>query len=55
MAEKILVAFDFDHTLIDENSDVYVRKLAPDGKIPQHIKDKYRYIQVRSRIIIMYI
>ena len=43
MCEKILVAFDFDHTLIDDNSDLYVRKLAPGGKLPQYIKDQYRY------------
>ena len=42
MSEKILVVFDFDHTLIDDNSDLYVRKLAPGGKLPQYIKDKYR-------------
>lgn len=38
---KILVAFDFDHTVIDDNSDIYVSHLCPDGKIPQNIKDKY--------------
>lgn len=38
---KILVAFDFDHTIIDDNSDVYVSHLCPDGKIPQDIKEKY--------------
>ena len=41
MKEKILVTFDFDHTLIDDNSDLYVRKLAPNGKIPQEIKNLY--------------
>ena len=40
---KILVAFDFDHTLIDENSDLYVRKLAPNGIIPEEIKAKYSH------------
>lgn len=39
--EKILLAFDFDHTIIDENSDVYVNKLAPNGKIPHEIKQLY--------------
>lgn len=42
MPEKTLVAFDFDHTIIDENSDLYVRKLAPNGEIPKDIKDLYR-------------
>ena len=41
MSEKMLVAFDFDHTIIDDNSDLYVRKLAPNGKIPDHIKALY--------------
>ena len=41
MGRKILVAFDFDHTIIDGNSDIHVVKLAPDGKLPQHIKDMY--------------
>jgi pyridoxal phosphate phosphatase PHOSPHO2 len=36
-----LLAFDFDHTIIDENSDVYVNKLAPNGKIPPEIKQLY--------------
>jgi len=38
---KILVAFDFDHTIIDENSDLYVRKLAPGGTIPSEISQLY--------------
>ncbi|XP_062566127.1 pyridoxal phosphate phosphatase PHOSPHO2-like [Saccostrea cucullata] len=41
MTEKILFAFDFDHTVIDENSDLYCKRLAPDGKIPQEIEDTY--------------
>ena len=39
---NVLLAFDFDHTIIDGNSDITVRQLAPDGKIPQRIKDTYR-------------
>ena len=41
MSDKILFAFDFDHTVIDENSDLYCKRLAPDGKIPQEIEDTY--------------
>ncbi|ELU18039.1 hypothetical protein CAPTEDRAFT_111093 [Capitella teleta] len=41
MSNKRLIAFDFDHTLIDDNSDLYVRKLAPNGKIPQRIHDLF--------------
>lgn len=40
MSSKTLVAFDFDHTLIDDNSDIYVQKLAPNG-IPPEIKSQY--------------
>jgi len=39
--KKILVAFDFDHTIIDGNSDIEITHLCPDGKVPQDIKDKY--------------
>ena len=39
--DKILMVFDFDHSLIDENSDLYVIKLAPDGKLPEEIKNLY--------------
>lgn len=41
MAEKILFAFDFDHTVIDDNSDLYCKKLALNGKIPQEIEQTY--------------
>lgn len=39
--EKVLLAFDFDHTIIGDNSDTYIAKLAPGGKIPKEIKDLY--------------
>lgn len=38
MKDNILVAFDFDHTLIDDNSDVRVQSLAVDGYIPDKIR-----------------
>lgn len=41
MTGKLLLAFDFDHTMIDENSDLWVKKLAPGGELPQEIEDKY--------------
>ena len=40
--QKVLVAFDFDHTLIDNNSDTYINKLAPGHKIPEDVKSLYR-------------
>ena len=39
---KILVALDFDHTIIDANSDTCINRLAPDGKIPDELKELYR-------------
>lgn len=39
--KKILLAMDFDHTLIDENSDLWVKKLAPNGELPEHIEAQY--------------
>ena len=41
MKSKILVAFDFDNTIIDDNSDLYIKKLAPDGVIPPEIMSQY--------------
>jgi len=41
MKSKILLAFDFDHTMIEDNSDTHVQKLSPGGKIPDSMKDKY--------------
>lgn len=40
-SRKILVAFDFDHTIIDGNSDIEISHLCPGGKVPKEIKDKY--------------
>ncbi|XP_053650063.1 pyridoxal phosphate phosphatase PHOSPHO2 isoform X1 [Cherax quadricarinatus] len=39
---KVLLALDFDHTVIDNNSDTYIYKLAPDHKIPDDLKLLYR-------------
>lgn len=35
---KVLVAVDFDHTLVNCNSDLRVKSLAPDGNIPEDIE-----------------
>ena len=32
---RILAAFDFDHTLIELNTDAEVQKLSPRGKLPE--------------------
>ncbi|CAL1540032.1 unnamed protein product [Lymnaea stagnalis] len=39
--ERLLMVFDFDHSLVDENSDTYVTKLAPGGELPEEIKSLY--------------
>lgn len=39
--KKVLVIFDFDHTVIDANSDLHVQKLAPNGELPPEIKERY--------------
>jgi len=42
MQSKILLAFDFDHTVMEGNTDVIVQELAgPDG-IPEEIKSLYK-------------
>lgn len=40
-SEKILFVLDFDHAVIDDNSDLYCKRLAPGGKIPQEIEETY--------------
>ena len=40
--KKILLAFDFDHTIIDENTDTLIWNLAPDKHLPSEIKDQYQ-------------
>ena len=40
--KRVIIAFDFDHTLIDKNSDTYVLRLIPDGgQLPASIKKLY--------------
>uniref|UniRef100_A0A2C9JMV3 Pyridoxal phosphate phosphatase PHOSPHO2 n=1 Tax=Biomphalaria glabrata TaxID=6526 RepID=A0A2C9JMV3_BIOGL len=39
---RLLLVFDFDHSLIDENSDTYICKLAPGGTLPDEIKELYK-------------
>ena len=40
MAKK-LIAFDFDHTIVDLNTDLHVKKLAPNGKLPEEIEEMF--------------
>lgn len=39
---KFLLVFDFDHTIIDENSDTWIVRCAPDKKLPNGLQSSYR-------------
>lgn len=39
---KKLAVFDFDHTIIDENSDIVVRDIVPKEEIPASVKQLYK-------------
>lgn len=39
---KTLVVFDFDHTVIDENSDTWVIRCLPSRTLPDSVKNSYR-------------
>ncbi|KAG1679772.1 hypothetical protein FOA52_012683 [Chlamydomonas sp. UWO 241] len=39
---RVLVAFDFDHTVVDANSDTWVYKALPSGALPDDIKALYQ-------------
>ncbi|NWJ05677.1 PHOP2 phosphatase, partial [Crypturellus undulatus] len=39
---KFLLVFDFDHTIIDENSDTWIVKCAPEKKLPNELRNSYR-------------
>ncbi|KAM9305771.1 pyridoxal phosphate phosphatase PHOSPHO2 [Gastrophryne carolinensis] len=38
---KILLVFDFDHTIINDNSDTWIVQCAPDKKLPNMLKNSY--------------
>ncbi|XP_032674019.1 pyridoxal phosphate phosphatase PHOSPHO2-like [Odontomachus brunneus] len=37
-----LIAFDFDHTICEDNSDMVARKLVPEEKIPEDVRSLYQ-------------
>lgn len=39
--EKVLFAFDFDHTILNENTDLYIVKMVPGGSLPEEIQALY--------------
>ncbi|XP_069700445.1 probable phosphatase phospho2 isoform X2 [Periplaneta americana] len=42
MMKPLLVAFDFDHTIINDNTDLIVQKLLPADKITDDLKKLYK-------------
>eukprot|EP00798_Chlamydomonas_sp_ICE-L_P025736 gene25736-11396_t len=41
MSGRQLVVFDFDHPIVDDNTDYAIRKAAPGGSIPSSLADSY--------------
>ena len=41
-AMKALVALDFDHTVVDDNTDTYVMKLSTGGVLPKEVEVKMK-------------
>ncbi|XP_070686086.1 pyridoxal phosphate phosphatase PHOSPHO2 [Pempheris klunzingeri] len=39
---KTLMVFDFDHTVVDDNSDTWVIRCLPDKTLPDSVKNSYR-------------
>lgn len=39
---KILMVFDFDHTVVDDNSDTWVIRCLPSRTLPDSVKSSYR-------------
>jgi hypothetical protein len=42
---KTLVAFDFDHTVVDANSDTWIYRTLESKQLPSEIKAKYQHGQ----------
>lgn len=40
--KKTLMVFDFDHTVVDDNSDTWVIRCLPDQTLPDSVKNTYR-------------
>ncbi|XP_061091733.1 pyridoxal phosphate phosphatase PHOSPHO2 [Conger conger] len=51
---KSLVVFDFDHTIVDDNSDTWVIKCAPNQSLPSWLKNSYqkgRWTEYMGRVM----
>lgn len=44
MCHRYLVAFDFDHTIVEENSDIVARKLIHEDLIPERVRKLHNAI-----------
>ncbi|KAK3557686.1 hypothetical protein QTP70_033731 [Hemibagrus guttatus] len=42
MKKKTLMVFDFDHTLVDQNSDTWVIQCAPEQSLPAWLENSYQ-------------
>lgn len=42
LGPSLLVAFDFDHTIVDGNTDTHVVKASPSGRLPEEVKGSYQ-------------
>lgn len=38
---KVLLVFDFDHTIVNDNSDTWIVQCAPDKKLPYGLQNSY--------------
>lgn len=51
---KTLVVFDFDHTIVDENSDTWVIRCTPDQTLPDWLEKSYqrgRWTEYMGRVL----
>lgn len=51
---KTLVVFDFDHTVVDDNSDIWVLRCAPEKCVPAWLKASYergRWTEYMGRVL----
>lgn len=51
---KTLVVFDFDHTIVDDNSDTWVIRCAPDQTLPDCLEKSYergRWTEYMGRVL----
>ncbi|XP_070566724.1 pyridoxal phosphate phosphatase PHOSPHO2-like isoform X2 [Ptychodera flava] len=41
LGNRVLLACDFDHTIMDKNTDTWIWKLLPGGKVPEEITNHF--------------